>query len=81
VTDDEVIIISDPQEAEVLIVPEKDVLVVDDEIASVLVVNEGTKGDKGDPGEVPEWVNDTRITVSNTEPQNPNIGDLWIDTN
>jgi hypothetical protein len=80
VTDD-VIIISEPQSAEVLVVNDADLLFVDDEVATVLVVNEGTKGDKGDPGDVPSWVNDTRITVSNTAPQTPRIGDLWIDTN
>lgn len=42
----------------------------------------GEKGDKGDPAEqgiFGDGIN--KITVSNTQPVNPNIGDLWVDTN
>ena len=39
---------------------------------------------KGEPGKdavLPEWVQNTKITVSNQAPPSPSIGDLWIDTN
>lgn len=80
--EDDIIIITQDAEPVVLVadLPET-VLVVQEENTSVLVVYEGQQGPKGDPGEVPEWVSKTSITVSNTAPQSPNIGDLWVDTN
>lgn len=39
-----------------------------------LLTLKGDKGDKGDTGI------DFNITASPTEPQNPAVGDLWIDT-
>lgn len=32
-------------------------------------------------GQTPEWTYHTKITVSNTPPPSPSIGDLWVDTN
>jgi hypothetical protein len=80
--DDQIIIVSQPEDPVVLVVDSQDsVLVAPVAEASVLVIHEGPQGPKGDPGDVPDWVTKTSITVSNTAPQSPNIGDLWVDTN
>jgi hypothetical protein len=46
-------------------------IVVEETIDNVeIIISEAIKGDKGNPG----------ITVSDTAPEDPSEGDLWLDT-
>ncbi len=48
---------------------------------SVVVGRPGPKGDEGDPGPAGPPGASLPITISNTAPASPSVGDVWIDTN
>ena len=51
-------------------------IVIDNDFIEILTVAE-----QGPPGVSAPWTMLTKITVSNTAPVLPQVGELWVDTN
>lgn len=60
--------------------PDFELVIDDDSIQILTIAEQGPPGPPGGEFPVPEWVLLTKITVADTAPASPSIGDLWVDT-